>query len=175
MSLKTNIYLRELLESEITETYLSWFKDDKVTEFLDAKNLTRQNVIDYIKAGKSSKLYFMYAICDKDNDKHIGNVKIGPINYEHMTSDLVTFVGDTNYWGKGIATRAIKLGNILAFERFNIRKLTGGINSDNVGSIKCYTKAGWIIEGTLQNHYIVNGKYQDRVCVSCFNPNFDMV
>ena len=81
-------------------------------------------------------------------------------------------IGDKNYWGKGLATEAIKLANKIAFDKYKIRKLSGGMYSDNIASIKCYTKAGWIVEGTLKWHYILNEKVMHRVCVSCFNPNY---
>ena len=114
----------------------------------------------------------MYAVCLIENDQHIGNLKVGPIDNKQKISDLVTVIWNKAYWGKGLASEAIKLGNKLAFEKHNIRKLNGGMYSDNVGSIKAYTRAGWIIEGTLQNHYMHNGKLQDRVIVSCFNPSY---
>lgn len=166
------VYLRELNENDVNKEYLSWFADNQVTEFLSARNLTKQDVVDYMQHGKETQLYFMHAICDVETNKHIGNLKIGPIDREHMTSDLVTLIGDVNFWGKGLATEAIELGNTLAFEKYNIRKLSGGICSDNIGSIKCYTRAGWIIEGTLKEHYVINNTLLDRVCVSCFNPKY---
>ena len=166
------IYLRPLEYSDVNENYLSWFNDQNVTKFLESKNLTKQEVIDYIKQGIESKTYYMYAICLIENNKHIGNIKIGPINRKHMTSDLVTVIGDSNYWGKGIATESIKIGNKIAFEQYKIRKLSGGMYSDNVASLNSYLKAGWIEEGRLKGHYLINGKVNDRVCVSCFNPDF---
>ena len=172
MNKSNRIYLRQLKESDVNEEYLSWFADNQVTEFLNAKNLKKKDVVDYIKKGIESRTYFMHAICDVETDKHIGNLKVGPIDREHMTSDLVTLIGDTNYWGKGLATEAIKLGNAIAFDKYDIRKLTGGICSDNIGSIKCYTRAGWEVEGTLKAHYVINDKILDRVCVSCFNPEY---
>jgi len=169
------VYLRELSEEDINAEYLSWFKDSKVTEFLNARNLTKNDVLEYIKIGKESRTYFMHAICDVETDKHIGNLKIGPIDIDNKTSDLVTLIGNVNFWGKGLATEAIELGNILAFDKYDVRKLTGGICSNNIGSIKCYTRAGWIIEGTLKEHYIVEGKMHDRVCVSFFNPKYSVL
>lgn len=166
------IYLRELIYSDVTKEYIEWFKEDIVTQFLEAKNLTKEEVLEYIKVGKETKSYHMYAICDIENDKHIGNLKIGPINYKHKISDLVVVIGDKNYWGKGIATEVIKIGNKIAFEVYDIRKLTGGMYSENIGSIKCYIKADWVIEARLRGHYILDGKVIDRVCVSCFNPKY---
>lgn len=166
------LYLRELVEADINDNYLNWFKDEKVISFLEAKNLTRESVLEYMNYGITTGTYFMYAICDKQNDKHIGNVKVGNIDLKHNISDLVTVIGDTNYWGKGLGTEIIKLGNQVAFEKHNIRKLTGGMYEDNIGSIKAYTRAGWVIEARFVGHYQLNGKIMDRVAVSCFNPKY---
>ena len=168
------VYLRPLVVKDITEYYLENFKDDEVLLFLEVTNaeLTKKSVVEYIQNGLDTKTYYMYAVCLTENGKHIGNLKIGPIDNKQKLSDLVTVIWDKDYWGQGLASKAIKLGNKLAFEKHNIRKLTGGMYSDNVGSIKAYTRAGWVIEATLQNHYIHNGKLQDRVIVSCFNPSY---
>ncbi len=166
------LFLRELDVNHVDDRYLSWFRDDRVTEFLEAKNLTKQSVIDYIREGKATNSYYLYAIISKGGLKHIGNLKVGPIDWKHRVSDLVIVIGDRDYWGKGFATEAIKLGNCIAFEIYDLRKLSGGMYSDNIASIKSYLGAGWIIEAVLQGHYILNGKTMDRVCVSCFNPRY---
>jgi len=170
----SKIFLREINENDINQDYLNGFDDNSVTEFLEVegKSLTKEAVLKYIARGIETKSYYLYAICLKSNNKHIGNVKIGPINKKHSTSDLVTVIWDSQQWGKGLATEAIKEGNRLAFNEYNIRKLSGGIYEKNIGSIKAYVKAGWIIEGKLQNHYLIDGKLQDRIVVSCFNPYF---
>jgi len=166
------ICLRDLVENDVTDRYLSWFRDSEVTEFLEARNLTRKDVIDYIRAGKETATYYMFAICLNESGLHVGNLKVGPINQKHMLSDLVTVIGDKNYWGRGLGEEAIALGNKVAFLQYNIRKLCGGMYSDNIRSIKAYTKAGWVIEAVLQGHYLLDNKVMDRVCVACFNPKY---
>ena len=166
------VHLRELVESDVTERYLSWFRSEDVVGFLEARALRREDVLEYIRYGKESETHYLYAICVNETDEHIGNVKVGPIDRKHMTSDLVTVIGEPTYWGKGLATEAIGIGNQVAFQQHEIRKLSGGIHSANIGSIRAYTKAGWIIEGILKGHYILDGTVMDRVCVSCFNPEY---
>ena len=161
-----SLTLRPLTESDVTERYLSWFQDEQVTKHLAAKNLTKEDVIDYIRQGKETGEYFMYAILY--DGLHIGNVKVGPIDKESKLSDLVVVIGDKDYWGKGLATEVIKIGNKIAFTKHGIRKLSGGMPGNHIGSIKAYTRAGWIIEAHLKDHYISDGILQDRVCVSCF-------
>lgn len=166
------VYLRELKLTDVSDNYLSWFKDSSVTEFLYSRNLTRKDVENYIRQGKESESHYMYGIFDIDSHDHIGNIKIGPINWNDRVSDLVCVIGNRDYWGKGIAREAIKIGNRIAFEIYDMRKVSGGIASKNLGSIKAYTGANWIIEGTMKGHHLVNGEAQDRILVSCFNPKY---
>jgi RimJ/RimL family protein N-acetyltransferase len=98
-------------------------------------------------------------------------LKLGLINKANKTSDLVALIGETGY-GKGIGTEAIKLRIKLAFEKHDLRKLLGGMYESNVGSIKAYTRAGWIVEGVLHGHYLNNDNNENRILVGCFNPNY---
>ena len=166
------IFVRPLVETDVDENYLSWFRDTDVTAFLEARNLSREDVLRYIERGRQSGEYFMFAICDLSTGRHIGNLKLGPIDAKHRISDLVTVIGDKEFWGKGLATEAIRVGNQIAFEQYDIRKLTGGMYADNVGSLKCYTRAGWVEEARLVGQYILGGKVMDRIVVSCFNPKY---
>jgi [ribosomal protein S5]-alanine N-acetyltransferase len=169
------IYLRKLVIKDVNQFYLSWFKDSDVISYLDVRDLSEREAKDYILLGESTGLYYMYAICEKISNRHIGNLKIGPIDKKHHIADLVTLIGDKEAWGKGYGSDSIKLGNRIAFEKYKLRKLSGGIYSSNIASIKSYLKAGWIIEGILKDHYILDGKFQNRVCVSCFNQNWNIV
>ena len=153
--------LRLIKESDVTERYLSWFRDKRVTRYLEVENVTRQEAIEYIRTHKH-----LYAIIA---DKHIGNLKIGPIDWKHKLSDLITVIGDPEYWGKGYATEAVRQGIEMAFS-MGIRKISAGIYSDNTGSLKAYTRAGFVIEGVLKEHYLLDGKTQDRICVGIWNP-----
>jgi ribosomal-protein-alanine N-acetyltransferase len=164
------ISLRELTPEDIDERYLSWFRDSVVTQFLTARNLTREDVIDYIEEGRRSGTYYMLALCDAASGLHVGNVKIGPIDRGNGNSDLVTVIGDRSFWGKGLATEAISLASQLAFEIYGIRKLCGSIISENVGSIKSYTRGGWHVECVRKHQYLIDGVLQDEVFVCCFNP-----
>lgn len=166
------LLLQELEERHVDERYLSWFQDKNVTRFLEAKNLSKQQVIDHLRYGRDTNTYFMYAIISRESSMHIGNLKVGPIRWKHRVSDLVTVIGDRNYWGRGLATEAIKMGSRIAFDIHDMRKLSAGIYSENLASIKCYAKAGWIIEASLKGELMLNGRALDRICVSCFNPKY---
>jgi len=166
------VFLRRLTPDDVTDEYIEWFRDGVVTEFLDSRDLSKEDVISYMVDGANLRLHFMYGIFDKESCTHIGNVKVGPIDWNHLVSDLVCVIGDKKFWGKGLAKEAILLGNRVAFNVHGMRKVSGGIASGNVGSIKAYTGADWVVEATMKGHHLIDGEPQDRVVVSCFNPAF---
>jgi RimJ/RimL family protein N-acetyltransferase len=171
------VYLRPLTETDFTESYLAWFRDPLITRFLDARNITRQEAIDHLLQGGDGTRWRLYAICETAGGRHIGNLKIGPIHWRHMISDLVTVIGERDAWGKGHARAAIRLGIDIAFGELNMRKLSASIDSRNLGSIKAYEAAGFEIEGALKDQFLDLSSgaptLSDKVYVACFNPAFD--
>jgi RimJ/RimL family protein N-acetyltransferase len=171
-----HVRLRPLEEADIDDRYLAWFADPEVTRFLEARNITRDDALEHLRAGRSSGRWHMYAICRSTDGRHIGNLKIGPIHARHLVSDLVTVIGERDAWGKGFARAAISLGIDIAFAEHGIRKLSASIDSMNVGSLRAYTAAGFEVEAVLKDQFFepVDGAPvpSDKVFVACFNPSF---
>ena len=168
------IYLQEIEVDHLDERVMLWFQDEELMKFYSSsKNkITKDILVNAIAEGKKNNNVFTFGIYERAENKLIGMVKLGPINHAHKISDLATLIGDRDYLGKGLAVEAIRLGNKIAFERFDLRKLVSGMYESNTASIKAYTKADWIIEGRLQGHYLVDGCNEDRILVGCFNPKY---
>jgi RimJ/RimL family protein N-acetyltransferase len=164
------VCLRPMRESDIDERYLSWFRDSEVTKYLESRHITADDALEFLRWGHQTQKRFIYAICLADSGLHIGNVKIGDIRTKSMVSDLVTVIGDRQVWGKGYAATAIRLAIGLAFDTHGIRKLSAGIYSNNVGSLKAYTRAGFLVEAVLHAHDIGPDGMNDRIVIACFNP-----
>jgi RimJ/RimL family protein N-acetyltransferase len=172
-----SVQLRPLTEDDFTDRYLAWFRDPQVTRFLEASNITRADAIAHLRQGQAGDKWRLYAIC-RDDGLHIGNVKIGPIHRRHSCSDLVTVIGDRTSWGQGYARSAIRMAMEIAFKELKLRKLSASIDSDNLGSIKAYTGAGFTIEARLRDQFMreEDGRLvlSDKVYLACFNPDFDL-
>ena len=168
------LLLRIISISDITDRVMQWFEDDELMKYYsNSRNrITKESLTAAIEEGQESRSVFTFGIFNLQENILIGTLKLGPINYANMISDLVILIGDREFHGKGLAVEAIELGNRLAFERFDIRKLFGGMYESNISSIKAYTRAGWLVEGRLKGHYFVNGNKQDRILVGCFNPKY---
>lgn len=168
------LYLREISPNDLTDKVMLWFQDEELMKFYtnSKKKITKEGLLNSIEEGKKNGNLFTFGIFHIEDDCLIGTIKLGPINFNHMTSDLVALIGDRNYLGKGFAVDAISLGNRLAFGEYNLRKLFGGMYLSNIPSIKAYTRAGWMVEGRLKGQFLVDGKNEDRLLVACFNPIF---
>lgn len=168
------ITLAKLSLADIDEEYVSWYQntDGHLDHFTgSARSFDQDTLLKDFELGLKTQQWFYYLIVGADNVR-IGNVKVGPIDLRNRTSDLVCLIGNRNYVGRGIASSAIRLANVIAFEQHGIRRLQGGMYASNVPSIRAYTRAGWVIEATLPGFYWVNEKPEDRVCVACLNPAY---
>ncbi len=172
--MSSEILLRPLVVEDVDQEYCSWYaNDDGHLDYFSGTGrvFDREALLTDLQEGLNSGRWFYYIIQAAEGAR-IGNVKIGPIDKRNKTSDLVCMIGNRAFLGKGMAAKAIALANEIAFEKHDIRRLHGGMYSDNIASIKAYTKAGWVIEATFKGFYWVNDGPQDRICVACFNPKY---
>lgn len=65
--------------------------------------------------------------------------------------------------GKGIGTEAMAQIVEFAFVRCNLRRVHLQVIASNLGAIRAYEKAGFVLEGRLRQHAWVRGGYEDIV------------
>lgn len=68
-----------------------------------------------------------------------------------------------DYIGKGIGEDATRMTVEYAFARLNAHRVWLGVNSENVGAIKCYEKVGFKREGVLREDIFCMGRYMDVI------------
>ena len=96
-------------------------------------------------------------------NRHIGNIKLGPINLRHKVADLGFLIGERREWGKGYATQAIQLLCNYGFVQLGLDKITAGAYQENIGSQKALIKSGFKKEGCQQSQWTWNGVRQDGI------------
>ena len=84
----------------------------------------------------------------------------------------IGFFISESFWGKGIATRAIKAATSYAFNKFDIVRMYAEVFSDNAGSRRALEKAGYRHEATLKNSIIKNEDIKDSCIYSVLRENF---
>lgn len=162
------IYLRLLKKEDINEDYLKWFRDKKITRYLEVDELSEKEAIEHLEYGLDTNTYYVLAICCIKSKKHIGNIKIGPFRKKHLTSDMPVFIGDRSYHASGAALEALNLGAKFAFEDLGMRKLCGAVIKENIASLWLYQRAGWKIECTRPNQYLIGLDSHDEVFIALY-------
>jgi ribosomal-protein-alanine N-acetyltransferase len=148
------LLLRPVLASDLTATYVSWLNDPAVNAYLETRFETQ--TLDALRAYWHSHgndpASPWWAICRRDQqDRHIGNIKLGPIHPIHQRADISLFIGDRASWGLGLATEAIALVRDWAFQKRGLLKLSAGIYAENISSRRAFEKCGFQLEGSLRS------------------------
>jgi [ribosomal protein S5]-alanine N-acetyltransferase len=161
----TRLVLRRLESADVTAEYQRWMNDPEINQFLESRfvPITMESLHEYVARFRDDPANVLLAIRERDGDRHVGNIKIGPIDRHHDVAEVGLVIGAKDCWGRGYATEAIGLASRYAFQQLGLRRLTAGAYSTNIGSIRAFEKAGYSREGVGRRHYRSAGGYADRV------------
>ena len=154
------LLLRTLRPSDVGARYLSWLADTEITRFLEVRFTPVHNIrelvafVESLNASDHSLLLGMFA---KKDERHIGNIKLGPVNPYHHRADIAFLLGEQDYWGQGYASEAIAAFSQYGLHELGLEKITAGCYATNIGSAKALMKAGFVQEATIPSHVVCDG------------------
>lgn len=166
------LLLKRLSVDHVSTEYLNWLNDPEVNGYLEIKGeQTLSMLTSYIEQQYNNEVYF-WAIHLKDSNKHIGNIKIDPINFEHKSGEYGILMGDRPNWGKGYAKEASLRIIKYCFEELKLSKITLGVIQDNINAVKLYEKIGFTTDEVKIDTGIYNHKLSNSLRMSLHAKNF---
>lgn len=165
------IVLRELTEDDVGADYVSWMNDYSIVKYTESKFTQHSfdSIRKFVRSVNESENNQLFGIFIKENGRHVGNIKLGNIHPVYMHADIGLIIGLKEYWGKGIATKAIKMVTNYGFDALNLHKIFAGAYSINVGSIKAFQKCGYKIAYIKKDEVFFENNYVDCVYLEKFN------
>ena len=159
----SRLCLRAIEPSDLNANYLSWLNDPEVNRYLETRFLpqTQEALQSYWQAHRDDPTSPWFAICLVGDGRHIGNIKLGPIQWLHRRAHLSLFIGNRSCWGQGYASEAIALVRDWGFRELDLQKLNAGIYAGNIGSRRAFEKCGFELEGTLRQEVVSGGQRLD--------------
>jgi RimJ/RimL family protein N-acetyltransferase len=161
--METNFILRPWTAGDI-ESLIENANNFKIAKFMSNQfpnPYTREHGLQFIEfAGKHNPVQ-IFAISVSGNA--IGGIGLHPqadIMCKNM--ELGYWLGE-NYWGKGIATSAIKQMAKYAFQNFDIERVFARPFGNNPASARVLQKAGFTLEATFKNTIFKHGEYLDEL------------
>jgi ribosomal-protein-alanine N-acetyltransferase len=127
-----------------------------------------QDWLDLILVENDPPRFFAITI-DKQVVGSIGIVSKTDIYRKNVE---IGFFLSEDFWGKGIATKAIKAATSYAFREFDIGRIYAESFSDNIGSRRALEKAGFTLEATLKRNIIKNGIIKDSCIYSVLREDY---
>lgn len=137
------VYLRTLSPQDASDEYAGWLNDTEVNKFLATKSADKQGISDYILKKNSQSDAIFLGIFLNENNKHIGTIKLEPIDLKTKKAVIAIMVGDKKSWGKGYGGEAMKILIDYAHKKMHIDTIELGVIGDNLTAINSYMKLGF--------------------------------
>ncbi len=155
--------------------YVNWLNDPEIYKYLDnGGNYTYNSLFEYLTK-YTEKPVFFWAIIIKEDNTHIGNIKVDPINIKNQIGEYGILMGDKNKWGQGYAKEATKVVIDYCFKVLGLRKITLGVIKDNIAAVKLYQNLGFETEGIYRMHGLYDERFCDALRMALFNLDDPLV
>jgi len=168
----TNLIFKKLSKKHLSLDYVNWLNDPDVNTYLETRgNYTIELLEEFLNIQAQKDILF-WAIHLKDSYKHIGNIKIDPINDEDNSGEYGILMGDKTNWGKGYAKEASLAIINYCFKEVKLSKITLGVIENNINAVILYKKIGFVIDEVKTNIGIYYNKLSNSLRMSLHVKNF---
>ncbi len=167
------LILQSLDESAATGPYRAWMLDSEVLRFLEARHAKHdaQSLSAFIRSANDSKDSLLLGMFERAAGRHIGNIKLGPIDWPNRRGEVGLMIGERTCWGRGYAREAIGAMADYAFDTLRLHKLTAGYLEPNVASGRAFEAVGFVVEARYARHFLLDGAWVSGVRIACFAPS----
>jgi RimJ/RimL family protein N-acetyltransferase len=170
----SQVYLRPLEREDLNERYLNWLNDPEVNRYLESAKFpsAKRDLEKFYEEVTGSRNNVILAIADKRTDQHLGNVKLGPINWVHRKATLGILIGDKKFWRKGVGLEATRLAVEYGFYKLNLRRIDLGLFAEHESALRCYEKVGFKVEGRFRQNLFHEGEYKDSLWMGLLRSEY---
>lgn len=134
--------------------------DDQVAHFCRWDAFTcREDAVKFLKEVALPHPWYR-AICVEGRAIGFISVKVG--TKDSICRGEIGYALAFNYWGRGIATKVVKMVMSSVFREFpHLERLEALVDVENRGSQRVLEKAGFLKEGLLRKYCFLKGKARD--------------
>ncbi|KAH6816422.1 hypothetical protein C2S53_016701 [Perilla frutescens var. hirtella] len=165
----SDVTIRPLDISDADDAAL-WYMDENVSKFCSWDAFaTRESAVEhFIKSDLGHP--WNRAICV--SGRAVGSVTVSPFGGNDRCRAELGYMVSSEYWGRGVATRAVKLAaNAVFVEWGHLERLEAVVDVENAASQRVVEKAGFVREGVLRKYYLLKGKPRDALIFSLLSTD----
>lgn len=140
-----NVVIRPLVKEDANISY-KWRNNPEIWKYTGSRP-DREITLDI-------ELEWIENVLHRENEKRfailVDNVYVGNTQLTSITDESAVFhifIGDTKYWGKGVASKAMDLLMNFAKNELNLEKLILTVNQENKSAVNLYKRKGFVSVG----------------------------
>jgi RimJ/RimL family protein N-acetyltransferase len=151
---------RNFLKEHVSEA-LTISSDD------EAEIRVRELIADWV-----ARKRFVMGIWNKSNKQYLGQIWIEPNKWAVPSFELGWFLGQSHQ-KQGYATEAAHRSLQFLFDELKANKVIVLVRHDNEQSINLAKRCGFVKEGHLRNHNVINGKIIDLLYFGLLKEEYE--
>ena len=130
-----------------------------------------ENFVEQAREGWRQDEAYVFAIIEKASDEFAGCMGLHPVP-EHHRAEVGYWIG-LPFWGRGLATAALRLIIQFGFETLRLNRIAAGHFPQNPASGRVMQKANMRFEGTLRGALLHRDEYKDEARYAILREDFD--
>ncbi|MDR6405345.1 MULTISPECIES: GNAT family N-acetyltransferase [Chryseobacterium] len=128
---------------DILEKSWNWLNDPEIKHLTSTPNFSKEDQQNWFLGLEKNDSYWVQGI--QYDNKIIGVAGLKKIDPSKKTAEYFGYIGEKEYWGKGLSKDLFKLIFKIAKDQFALESLYLNVVPDNIRAVKSYEKAGFSI------------------------------
>lgn len=164
MKNKINLIIQKKLPSRNTlSEWINWLNNPKVSKF-SSRGFIKHTIDSqkkFVKQKISNKNCKLFLV--KYLNIYIGVIELINIEYKNKNCEIRYLIGNPSLWGKGLASKSIKLASEYAFKKLKLKTIYADTHQDNLASQKVLKKNNFKIQGKIKKFFSGKAKAKDKI------------
>ncbi|HXH31812.1 MAG TPA: GNAT family protein [Bacteriovoracaceae bacterium] len=168
-------YFRSLRPADLW-FFVNWIFDKEVIRYSMTKFhriTSTEQVMEWFSLTLNDSHSFQVGIVDTNTHELIGYAGIAGLNEIDHNGEYFIFIGNKDYWGKGIASSVTSKIIEHGFLNLKLHRIFLTASSKNLGAIKAYERAGFRHEGKMREAFYRYSEFSDKVIMGTLRSEFE--
>ena len=155
------------------ELFEQWIQNSEYQRLLDnqASLFPAKTIREWIE--KDCDPIYLFIIRTLNDDRPVGFIQLGEIDWGARNGWVSIGIGQSEDWGKGFGTDAMKVLLRFAFEELNLHRVNLSVFEYNPRAIRSYEKTGFRQEGRERHALHRDGKRWDLLYMGILKSDWD--
>lgn len=164
-------------EEEDLPLFVEWLSNPEIRNYITIRYISQaleekwfERLLPNTAGGAPGRLHFV--IETQEDLRPIGVISLEAINWRDREAEVGIIVGETDFWGQGYGTDAMRTILEVGFHWFNLHRIFLRVIVDNTRAVRSYEKCGFRHEGRLRQAMFIDGAYKDMLIMSMLAEEF---